>query len=694
NGGSVPALRRRRSRGANPTTKGARYPRPDPRGRCTPSGSCSPGRSNYPSYPSPPPPPPPPPPPNIAPTDAASAPLPPPPPPPPPFPFPAAFTTSFRILCPDSKAAAVVGRAGAALQAVRRDTAAWVAVHQLAPGDDERVVETADDRRREPDGRPPVVSPAQDALLLIHERIVDAELDGEPDDDSYGGGGGGRERERERGRVTTRLVVPRMHVGCLLGRGGKIIEQMRMETRTHIRILPRDQYTPRCVSTAEEVVQIVGDGSCVKKAVAIISDRLKESMHRDRGPFRGRMHSPDGYFPPEEELLNNGIRLSAAEEAELGSRYSAGPDRVRNNFYDAEPSGYAFNSDGNPPNNHSETFPYEDLVFRILCPSNKADSFVGSSNGIMDMLRDDVGVDVMVSDPVAGSDERVIIITSKEGPDDELFPAQEALLHIQTHIVDLGPDKDNIITTRLLVPASEIDCLEGRDGSLLDIQRSTSANIQILPKEDLPLCALEADELVQIVGEIRAARNALVQVTAKLRSYLYRDICIPNDMLQASISGLNQIGSLAGRESNSPPKCSPRGESKGAALYHHKQTAATSYHSKDTRASASGSFEQEGSNGDDEGRQSSLKRFPVPLVTRSTLEVVIPKSAVPNLMMRSRSKLAQISEISGATVTLIDDRPDLTEKIVQISGSPEQADRAQSLLQGFILSTQDDIPAG
>lgn len=152
----------------------------------------------------------------------------------------------------------------------------------------------------------------------------------------------------------------------------------------------------------------------MKKAVAIISDRLKESMHRDRGPFRGRMHSPDGYFPPEDELLNNGIRLSAAEEAELGSRYSVGPDIVRNNFYDAEPSGYAFNSDGNPPNNHSETFPYEDLVFRILCPGNKADSFVGSSNGIIDMLRDDVGVDVMVSDPVAGSDERVVIITSKE----------------------------------------------------------------------------------------------------------------------------------------------------------------------------------------------------------------------------------------------------------------------------------------
>lgn len=85
-----------------------------------------------------------------------------------------------------------------------------------------------------------------------------------------------------------------------------------------------------------------------------------------------------------------------------------------------------------------------------------------------------------------------------QGPDDDLFPAQEALLHIQTHIVDLGPDKDNIITTRLLVPASEVALLEGMDGSLSNIRRLTCANIQILPKEDLPPCAMEADELVQV----------------------------------------------------------------------------------------------------------------------------------------------------------------------------------------------------
>lgn len=85
-----------------------------------------------------------------------------------------------------------------------------------------------------------------------------------------------------------------------------------------------------------------------------------------------------------------------------------------------------------------------------------------------------------------------------KGPDDELFPAQEALLHIQSRIVDLGPDKDNVIITRLLVPATEIGCLEGRDGSLTEIRKLTRTNIEILPREQLPICLLGTDELVQV----------------------------------------------------------------------------------------------------------------------------------------------------------------------------------------------------
>lgn len=45
-----------------------------------------------------------------------------------------------------------------------------------------------------------------------------------------------------------------------------------------------------------------------------------------------------------------------------------------------------------------------------------------------------------------------------------------------------------------------------------------------------------------------------------------------------------------------------------------------------------------------------------------------------------------MEQLSGANVTLVEDRPESTQKIIQISGTPEQAERAQSLLQGFILS--------
>ncbi|TVU09028.1 hypothetical protein EJB05_42467, partial [Eragrostis curvula] len=612
------------------------------------------------------------------PADAA----PPPPPPPPPPPSAAAVgpggasaastTTSFRILCPESKA---YGFAPGFVAKVRDETGALVTVHPPFAGDHVRVIETVDGARRDADGRPPTYSPAQEALIMVHRRILETDPDDGDEDGEYGPRG---KDPRDRGKTTTRLIVPRLHVGCLLGKGGKIIEQMRMETKTHIRILPRDQNTPRCVSVSEEVVQVVGDGNCVKKAVVIISDRLKESLHRDRGHFRGRMNSPERRISPEDGYLGGVQQQMPVYEEPYGR-----PEPIRNNT-GMEPPGYEYDSNGSQVIEHPE-FHSDDIIFRILCPNDKANSLIGTRDGIIEMLQTDVGVDVRLTDIIAGSDERVVIITSREGPDHELFPAQEALLHIQTHIVDLGPDKDNVITTRLLVPSSEIACFEGRDGSLSDIQRQTSANVQILPREDRPSCALESDELIQIVGEIRAARNALMQVTTKLRSYLYREI-----------SGPIQVGNINVHGTISPANGSPRGPYQGndlpMAAYHQAPQMAASWHSKDSGGSASGSFEQ-GSNINDDIRQSTTKRFAVPLVTRSTLEVVIPRSAAASLTMRSGSKLAQISEMSGASVTLADDRPDVVEKVVRISGTPEQADKAQSLLQGFILSIQDDMPS-
>nr|GMC67045.1 RNA-binding KH domain-containing protein RCF3 [Ipomoea batatas] len=472
-------------------------------------------------------------------------------------------TTTYRILCHDVKAGGVIGKSGSIIKAIRQHTGAWINVHELMQGDEERIIEISDTRRRDPEGRMPSFSPAQEALFLIHERILESDAAFNAGFGGSGGGGGGSgDDEEEYGmrsgagggsnRVVTRLVVSRMHVGSLLGKGGKIIEQMRIETKTHIRILPRDHTLPRCVAMSEEIVQVTGEMNSVKNAIAIISSRLRESQHRDRSHFHGRAHSPERFFPPNDDFvppMNNLGRRASVDGPNFGSRLSGGFNSSRGNSNSSRTSGYSMESGGGPFTDNAQLIAGELLVFRILCPVDKVDTIIGEPDGIIELLQNDIGVEVEITDPVAGSDEHIIIISSDEGPDDELFPAQEALLHIQTAIVDLLPEKENIVTTRLVVQSDEVGCLGGRDGALSDIQKMSGADVHILPKEELPSCLPDTDEIVQIVGEIKAAREALIEVTTRLRSYTYRELF--QKETPPPISAPSPMGNLSGAETAS-----------------------------------------------------------------------------------------------------------------------------------------------
>ncbi|KAL3529806.1 hypothetical protein ACH5RR_009128 [Cinchona calisaya] len=605
-------------------------------------------------------------------------------------------TTSYRILCHDVKAGGVIGKSGSIIKAIRQHTGAWINVHELIPGDEERIIEISDTRRRDPEGRIPAFSPAQEALFLIHERILESDVGGGSIEDGYGYG------NREKA-VVTRLVVSRMHVGSLLGKGGKIIEQMRIETKTHIRILPRDHTLPRCVAKSEEIVQVVGDVNAVKNAIAVISSRLRESQHRDRSQIQGRLHSPERFFPDEDFIAhNNLVRQTSADGSNFGSRFPAGLTGGRGNTYLSRQSGHALESEATPMTDNAQFFSGEDLIFRILCPVEKVNCIVGEPDGIMDLLQNEVGVDVKVIDRVAGSDEQIIIVTSDEGPDDELFPAQEALLHIQTHIVDLVPEKENIVTTRLILQSEEIACFNGRDGSLSELGKIAGADVQILPREELPVCVSENDEIVQIVGEIKAAREALLELTSKLRSYFYSEL-FKNNMPIPSESASSLMEGALVHEGTSGNNMVPTQEdhlAKDPLISAHQNVpntaaaqpinTATAQPMKDTTSGDEARKQNESEHPEDV--PTGLNRISVPLVTRSTLEVVIPPNAASKLITKSRNKLAQISELSGANVQLVEDRPESTQKIIQISGTPEQAERAQSLLEGFILSIEEDGP--
>jgi poly(rC)-binding protein 2/3/4 len=164
-------------------------------------------------------------------------------------------------------------------------------------------------------------------------------------------------------------------------------------------------------------VQVTGDINAVKNAFLVISSRLRESQHRDRsgdrgGHFHGRGHSPERFFPPDDDYIphvTSGSRRSSVERGGFGSRVATNNSRNNNHASLA----YAMDQGAAPVAEDGQLF-YEDLVFRVLCPVDRVDRIVGESDGIMDILLNTVGVNVKVADPVGGSDEQIVIITSAE----------------------------------------------------------------------------------------------------------------------------------------------------------------------------------------------------------------------------------------------------------------------------------------
>lgn len=190
----------------------------------------------------------------------------------------------FRVLCPASKIGSVIGKAGSIISEIRQETGAKVKVEEIVSGCEERVIvitssekgndinaeqskdgseeanvdekhdEPKEQRNSEDMGSLPVehlkseyeAPPAQKALLLTFDRMVE----GEPDTD------GGDEEGNKSLSCILRLLVLSTQVGCLLGKGGSVIKQMSSESGAQIRILPRDKLPP-CASASDELVQVI-----------------------------------------------------------------------------------------------------------------------------------------------------------------------------------------------------------------------------------------------------------------------------------------------------------------------------------------------------------------------------------------------------------------------------------------------------
>ncbi|XP_062194304.1 KH domain-containing protein HEN4-like isoform X2 [Phragmites australis] len=118
-----------------------------------------------------------------------------------------------------------------------------------------------------------IIGKAQDAVLRVHSRISEVSMD-------------------RSSAATARLLVPSQHIGCLLGKGGSIIAEMRKITGASIRIFGNEQI-PRCAQRNDEMVQVIGSFQSIQDALIHITGRIRDIIiPKPHGPH------PSGGMPP------------------------------------------------------------------------------------------------------------------------------------------------------------------------------------------------------------------------------------------------------------------------------------------------------------------------------------------------------------------------------------------------------------
>ncbi|KAK8967082.1 KH domain-containing protein [Platanthera guangdongensis] len=334
--------------------------------------------------------------------------------------------------------------------------------------------------------------PAQRALVRVFERMARGE-EGED----------GNQNDVQ-GKVACRLLAPIGHVGSVLGKGGKMVEKIRLESGAQIRVLPKEQ-VPHCAVPGDELIQISGSFSAVKKALISVASCLQDNIRADPPtfstikPYLGSLPAP---YPPVDAYPQRGYLPSPH-----------GPD-----FHHR-----AYSS--NPPLDNIISphwkLPEEEVAFRMLCSNDRVGSIIGKSCVIIRSLQSETGAAIKIIDAASDFDDIIIMITALESYEMKHSPAQDAVLRVHSRLTEASVDK-GLVSTRLLVPAQQVGCLLGKGGSIItEMRRITGANIKIFVSEQLPKCAHPNDGLVQASGSSQCVREALLHITNRIRETFF-----------------------------------------------------------------------------------------------------------------------------------------------------------------------------
>ncbi|CAH8363314.1 unnamed protein product [Eruca vesicaria subsp. sativa] len=165
----------------------------------------------------------------------------------------------FKILCSIENAGGVIGTGGKIIKTLHIESGALISVGNTVADCEERLITAT-----APESPERQTSPSQKAILLVFTRLFELATKKSLDNGS-------------RMSITARLVVPTSQIGCLLGKGGVVVSEMRKATGAAIQILKAEQ-NPKCISENDQVVQITGEFPNVREAIFHVTSRLRDSL--------------------------------------------------------------------------------------------------------------------------------------------------------------------------------------------------------------------------------------------------------------------------------------------------------------------------------------------------------------------------------------------------------------------------------
>ncbi|KAK8957127.1 KH domain-containing protein [Platanthera zijinensis] len=192
----------------------------------------------------------------------------------------------FRLLCSNDKVGSVIGKGGSIVRNLQHETGCDIKILETPLESEDRLIVISGPAL--PGDR---ISPPQDAVLRVQHRILLAVPDNKDN------------------VVLSRLLVSSHQIGCLLGKGGSIISEMRKLSGAHIRVLSRDQI-PKGVAENDEIVQVSGEFGTVQEALIQITARLRGHLFREKAsgfnhPLHSANHPPHpANHPPHPSFLD------------------------------------------------------------------------------------------------------------------------------------------------------------------------------------------------------------------------------------------------------------------------------------------------------------------------------------------------------------------------------------------------------